>query len=183
MTLTSVPVNLNTYDPTSTMTALVSLEPMAALAFLGLFPSAGATHKLRHLLMFPRACPCLLRILSPFDTGLYAYFDEVAGGPSPMVRFLDMAFNPHNDTTMITVPDNPNGFSGALNTHGGTFLPLLTFSTTDTKNFNVSFMTWVPPCCMHLFTGCRLSPGAALVAGITAVENCRTHAQAQAFVD
>ena len=68
--------------------------------------------------MFPWACPHLLGTPSPFDTGLYAYSDEVAGGLSPIVGFPDTAFNPHNDATMITILDDPNRFIGALNTHG-----------------------------------------------------------------
>ena len=84
MTLTS----LNTYNPAVTMATLVSLKPMAPLAFLGLFPSAGALHRFARLLMFPWACPCILGTLSLFDTGLCAYSNKVAGGSSPMVSFL-----------------------------------------------------------------------------------------------
>ena len=47
----------------------------------------------------------------------------------------------------------------------------------------MSFMTWVSPRCVHLFFGHRLSPCAAVVAGVTAVENDRTRTQAQDFVD
>ena len=36
--LSDVPANLNNCDPANTMTTLISLEPMAPLAFLGLFP-------------------------------------------------------------------------------------------------------------------------------------------------
>ena len=35
MTIMSVPVNFNNYNPAATMTILVSLEPMAPLVFLG----------------------------------------------------------------------------------------------------------------------------------------------------
>ena len=92
-----------------------------------------------------------------------------------------MAFDPHNDTTMITIPNDPNGFIGALNNHGGSLLPIL--ASVDTKDVNVPFMTWFPPHYVHLFLGCRLAPCAAAVAGIMAIENDGTRAQAQAFVD
>ena len=133
--------------------------------------------------MFPRACPCLLRMPSPFDTGLHAFSDKVAGGTSPTVVFPDTAFHPHNDASMITIPDDRNGFIGSLNTHGGSLLPLLASGTVDTKDINVSFMTWVPPCYVNLFLGRRLMPHAAAVADITAVENNGTWAQAQPLVD
>ena len=84
---------------------------------------------------------------------------------------------------MITIPDDPNGFISLLNTHGGSLLPLLASGTADTKDVNLSFMTWVPPCYVHLFLGCHLTPCAAAVAGITAVENDGTRAQAQPLVD
>ena len=96
--------------------------------------------------MFPCACPRILGTLSPFDTGLCAYSNKVAGGSSPTVGFPDAAFDPHNDVTMITIPNNPNGFMGALNNHGGNLLPILASDATDTKDVNVPFMTWVPPC-------------------------------------
>ena len=143
--LTSVPVNLASYNPATTMATLVSLEPMAPLVFLRLFPLASATPGLTCLLMFPHACPCILGTPSPFDTGLFAYSNEVMGGSCPTVGFLTMAFNPHNDSTMITIPDNLNGFFGALNNHGGSLLPLLASGTADTKDTNILFMTWVPP--------------------------------------
>ena len=84
---------------------------------------------------------------------------------------------------MITIPNNPNRFIGALNTHGENLLPLLALGTTDAKDVNVLLMTWVPPCHMHFFLGCRLFPRAAAVTGVMAVKNNRTCAQAQAFVD
>ena len=165
------------------MTTLVSLEPMVPLAFLGLFLASGAPHGLTRLLMFPRACPRLLGTPSPFDAGLHAFSDKVKGGASPMVVFPDTAFHPHNDATMITIPDNSNGFIGSLNTHGGSLLPLLASGLADTKNVNVSFMTWVHPCYVHLFLGLCLMPHAAAIAGITAVENDGTWAQAQPLMD
>ena len=183
MTPTSVPVILDNCNPAATMTALVSLKPTAPLAFLGLFLSAGAPHGLTRLLMFPWASPRLLDTPSPFNTGLCAHSDKVAGGLSPIFGFPDTAFNPHNNATMITIPDDPNRFIRALNTHGGTLLPLSASGTADAKDTIVSFMTWVPPCHMHLFLNHRLSPCAAAVAGVTVVENNGTHAQAQAFMD
>ena len=110
VSLTNVPANLATYDPTAAMTTLVSLKPMAPLAFFGLFLSSRAPHGLTHLLMFPRACPRLLGMPSPFDAGLHTFSDKVTGGASPAVVFPDMAFNPHNDASMITIPDDPNEF-------------------------------------------------------------------------
>ena len=121
MTLTSLPAKLINHNPAVTMATLVSLEPMAPLAFLGLFLSVSAPQGLMHLLMFPRACPCILGSLSPFDTGLYAYSDKVAGNSSPTVGFPAMALDPHNEATMITIPDDPNGYFGTLNNHSGSF--------------------------------------------------------------
>ena len=103
ISLTDVPANLATYNPNATMTALVSLKRTAPLAFLGLFPSSGGPHGLTRILMFPHACPRLLGMPSPFDTGLCAFSDEVAGGASFTVVFPDMAFHPHNDATVITI--------------------------------------------------------------------------------
>ena len=100
MLLTDVHANLNNCDSTTTMTALVSLQPTAPLVFLGLFPSARVPHGLAHLLLFPRACPRLLGMLSPSDAELHTFSDKVAGGSSPAVVFLDAAFNAHNDATM-----------------------------------------------------------------------------------
>ena len=44
-------------------------------------------------------------------------------------------------------------------------------------------MTWVPLCYIHLLLGLRLTPHTAAIAGITAVENDGTQAQAQPLVD
>ena len=182
VSLTEVPANLAACDPTAAMTTLVSLKPTAPLAFLGLFPSSGAPHGLTCLLTFPWDCPRLLGMPSPFDAGLCAFSDRVAGRASPTVVFPDTAFYPHNDATMITIPDDPNGFIDLLNIHGGSLLPLLASGTADAKDVNVSFMTWVPPCCVHLFLGRRFTPHATAVAGVTAVKNDGTWAQAQPLV-
>ena len=95
--------------------------------------------------MFPCACPCILGAPSPFNAGLFAYSDKVVGGSSPTVEFPAMAFDPHNNNIMITIPDNRNGYFGTLNNHGGGLLPLLASGTLDTKDVNIPFMTWVPP--------------------------------------
>ena len=87
MALMSLPVNLTTYNPAVTMATLVSLKSMAPLAFLGLFPTAGAPHGLSRLLMFPCACPHILSIPTPFDVGLHSYSDKVAGSSSPWWGF------------------------------------------------------------------------------------------------
>ena len=137
VSLMDVPANLAAYDPNATMTTLVSLEPTVPWAFLGLFPSSGAPHGLTCLLMFPCACPHLLGMPSPFDTGLHAFSDKVVGGASPTVVFPDTAFHPHNDATTITIADDPNGFIGLLNTYGGSLLPLLTSGMADTKDVNI----------------------------------------------
>ena len=132
MALTSFPANLNNCNPAFTMATLVSVKPTAPLAFLGLFPSTSTPHGLTCFLLFPCACPCILGALSPFDTGLYAFSDEVAGGSNPTVGFPDMAFDPHNNATRITISDNPNGFLGALNNYGGSLLPILASGAMDT---------------------------------------------------
>ena len=84
-------------------------------------------------------------------------------GFSPTVGFPNAAFNLHNNATMMTVPDDPNRFIGALDNHGGNLLPILTSGTANTKDANVPFVTWVPPCCVHLFLSCRVAPCAAVV--------------------
>ena len=189
MALTSLPANLASCNPAATMATLVSFEPTAPLVFLGLFPSTSTPQGLTHLLIVPCVCPWILGTLSPFDAGLCAYSNKVAGGSSPTVGFSDVAFDPHNTTTMITIPDNPNGYSGTLNYHGGSLLPLLASGTVDTKDVNIPFMTWVPPQYVLLFLGYRFAPHTIAVAGITAVENngacvcAHAQAQAQAFVD
>ena len=120
---------------------------------------------------------------SPFDAGLFAHSDKVTHGSSPTVGVPAMAFDPHNNATMITVPDNPNGCFGTLNNCSGSSLPLLASGTMDTRDANVPFMTWVPPQCAHLFLGCHLDPRASAVASVTTAENDSVHAQAQPFVD
>ena len=171
MALTRFPVNLVNSDPATAIATLISLKPMAPLAFLGLFPSESSPQGLTHVLMFPHACPRILGAPSPFNTGLVAHSDEVTDSSSPTVGFPAVAFDPHNDATMVTIPDDPNGCFGALNNHSGSPLPLLASNTVDTKDANIPFMTWVPPRHAHLFFGHRLAPCAAAVAGITAVEN------------
>ena len=99
-----------------------------------------------------------------------------------MVVFPDAAFHPHKNAITIAIPDDPNRFIGALSTHGENSLPILASVAADAKDVNVPFMTWVPPCCAHLFLGHHLVPRAAAVTGIMAVENSGTLAQAQVFV-
>ena len=96
--------------------------------------------------------------------------------------FPDTAFDPHNNATIITIHNDPNSFIGALNNHSGNLLPIPASSAMNTKDVNVPFMTWVPPCYMHLFLGHHLAPCAVAVAGVTAVENNNTRAQSQAFL-
>ena len=120
---------------------------------------------------------------SPFNTHLHAHSDEVVGGSGPTVGFPDVAFDPHNKATMITVLDDPNGHFGVLNNHGGSLLPLLAPDAVDAKEVNILFMTWVPPQCMHLFLRHHLAPRAAAVAGFTAAESDGVRAQAQPFVE
>ena len=169
--LTSLPVNLVNCNPATAMATLVSLKPAAPLGFLGLFPSASTPQGLARFLMFPCACPHVLGTPSPFDMGLFAYSEEVTGGSSPVVGFPAVAFDPHNDATMITIPDNPDGYFGTLNNQGGSLLPLFASGTFNTKDVDVPFVTWVPPQCAHLFLGHHLAPRSAAVAGVMAVEN------------
>ena len=183
MALTSVLINLADCNPAIAMVSLVSLKPLALLAFLGFFPLASVPQGLTRFLMFPCTCPRVLGALSPFDTGCFAHSNKVVGGSCPTMGFPTMAFDPHLDATMITIEDNPNGFFGALNNHGGSLLPLLASVTVDTKDTNVPFVTWVPPQHAHLFLGCHLAPRAAAVAGVTAAENNSVRAQAQPFVN
>ena len=133
--------------------------------------------------MFSCACLRILGTLSPFDTGLFACSDKVAGGSSPAVGFPAMTFDPHNNATMITILDDPNGCFGTLNNHSGSLLLLFASGTVDTKDINILFMIRVPPHCAHLFLGRHLAPCVAAVAGVMAVENDGVCAQSQPIVD
>ena len=99
VSLLELPINLNNCNPTTAMTTLISLKLTVPLAFLGLFPSAGAPHGLTHLLLFHCSCLRVLGTPSLFNNGLQAHSDEVAGGSSLTVGFPNTAFNPHDATT------------------------------------------------------------------------------------
>ena len=168
MSLSDLPNVLTTHNPNHGMASLSLFDPVAPMAFFGLFSSAGATQGLMCLLMFPCACPWALGTPSPFDMDLHAFSDEITGSSSPTTAFPNTTFNPHDATHMVTVPNDPNRFIGTIDTNGGNSLPLLASGIVDTKDVNIPSMIWVLPQCIHLCPGHCLAPRAVAVASVLA---------------